>query len=66
MLGSIGLSAPVLWWSWLALGGDLASAELALWWGVGIGVGVLVIGVAVGGGVFRRRGSRIMEFAEAS
>ena len=66
MLGSIGLSAPVLWWSWLALGGDLASAELALWWGVGIGVGVLVIGVAIGGGVFRRRGSRIMEFAEAS
>jgi len=27
---------------------------------------VAVVAVAVGGGVFRRRGSRIMEFAEAS
>ncbi|MDZ8172186.1 hypothetical protein [Microbacterium xanthum] len=66
MLGTIVLSAPVLWWAWHALGGDLDAAEHALWGGLGIGVVVLAVGIAIGGGVFRRRGSRIMEFAEAS
>ncbi|MAP63715.1 MAG: hypothetical protein CMH34_08230 [Microbacterium sp.] len=66
MLGTIALSAPVLWWARLALDGDVASAELALWAGIGVGVVVLALGVGIGGGVFRRRGSRIMEFAEAS
>ncbi|MGZ8804849.1 MAG: hypothetical protein ACXWZG_06065, partial [Microbacterium sp.] len=65
MLGAIALSAPALWWGWLALNGDVESATMALWGGLAIGVAVLIIGVAVGSAVFDRRGGRLMEFAES-
>jgi ABC-2 type transport system permease protein len=65
MLGAIALSAPALWWGWLALGGDVEAATMALWGGLAIGVAVLIIGIAVGSAVFERRGGRLMEFAES-
>jgi ABC-2 type transport system permease protein len=65
MLGAIALSAPALWWGWLALNGDIEAATVALWGGLGIGVLVLVIGIAIGSAVFERRGGRLMEFAES-
>lgn len=66
MVGAIVLSAPALWWTWLALTGDVAFATAALWGGVATGVIVLAAGVAIGSAVFERRGDRIMEFAEAA
>ena len=66
MLGTIVLSAPVLWWGWLALTTDIEAASLALWGGVAIGVGVLAVGVTIGAVVFERRGGRLMEFAEST
>ncbi len=66
MVGAIVLSAPALWWAWLALTRDIEFATAALWGGVAGGLVVLVAGVAVGAAVFSRRGDRIMEFAEAS
>ena len=39
MLGAIALSAPALWWGWLALTGDIEAATMALWGGLAIGVG---------------------------
>jgi len=65
MLGAIVLSAPALWWGWLALHGDTDAAIMALWSGLAIGVAVLVIGIAIGAAVFERRGGRLMEFAES-
>jgi ABC-2 type transport system permease protein len=65
MLGAIVLSAPALWWGWLALHGDADAAIMALWGGLAIGVAVLVIGIAIGAAVFERRGGRLMEFAES-
>lgn len=64
LLGAIVLSAPSLWWGWLALSGDEDAAWTSFWSGLGVGVGVLVVGVAVGGALFERRTGRIMEFAE--
>ncbi|QIG40333.1 hypothetical protein G5T42_13310 [Microbacterium sp. 4R-513] len=66
MLGAVVLSAPALWWAWLALTRDVRYAETALWGGVGIGLFVLIAGIAVGSVVFRRREGRIMEFAEST
>lgn len=66
LLGAIVLSAPALWWAWLALTRDVSYAIAALWGGVAVGVIVLTAGVAIGAAVFERRGDRIMEFAEAS
>ena len=66
LLGTIALSAPTLWWAWLALSRDISYAETALWAGVGTGVAVLVGGIAIGSLLFRRRGARLMEFAEAA
>ena len=66
LLGVLAASAPALWWAWEALQGDRRQGALALWGGVGIGAAVLVAGVAAGGLVFRRRASRIMEFAETT
>ncbi len=66
MLGSIVLSAPVLWWGWIALTDDIESATLALWGGLAIGVVVLIVGVVIGAVVFERRGGRLMEFAEST
>ncbi len=66
MLGALAATAPVLWWSWLALQGDADAATTALWGGLGIGAGVLIVGVAIGSFVFERRGGRLMEFAEST
>jgi ABC-2 type transport system permease protein len=66
MLGALALSAPAAWWGWLSLGGDEEAATLALWGGLAIGGATALIGIAIGAAVFERRGSRIMEFAEAS
>jgi ABC-2 type transport system permease protein len=65
MLGALALSAPALWWGWLALDGDIDAATMALWGGLAIGILVLVVGIAIGSAVFERRGGRIMEFAES-
>ena len=48
LLGTIVLSAPALWWAWLALTRDIEYAMPALWGGIAIGVGVLVVGIAIG------------------
>ncbi|WP_019179833.1 hypothetical protein [Microbacterium yannicii] len=66
MFGVLVLTAPVLWFGWLALDGDTDAADTALWTGVAIGLGVLVVGVTIGSLVFERRGGRLMEFAEAT
>ena len=39
---------------------------MALWGGVGIGLTVLLIGIGIGSLAFRRRGGRLMEFAEST
>lgn len=66
MLGALVLSAPALWWGWVALTTDIEAASLALWGGIAIGLTVLVIGVGVGSIAFQRRGGRLMEFAESN
>lgn len=66
MLGAVVLSAPALWFGWLTLSRDVSYATTTLLAGVGGGVVVMVLGVAIGAAVFRRGGSRLMEFAEAS
>lgn len=66
LLGAMVLSAPVLWWAWLSVSRSISWAWTALWGGLAVGIVVLVAGVLIGGLVFRRRGSRLMEFAESS
>lgn len=63
LLGTVVLSAPALWWGWVALTDDIDEATTALWTGIGIGLGVFIVGVAVGSALFRVRGVRLMEFA---
>ena len=60
------LSAPALWWGWVALTSDIEAASMALWGGVAIGFTVLLFGIGIGSLVFRRRGGRLMEFAEST
>lgn len=60
---SLVLSAPALWFTWLALTEDISYAMTAQWVGVGTGIGVLLLGVLIGGALFQRRESHIMEFA---
>jgi len=64
LVGALALSAPTLWWAWVALTDDIAFADWALWGGLATGVGVLLIGLAVGSLVFERREGALMEFAE--
>ncbi len=66
MVGTIVLSAPALWWAWIALTSDIEAASLALWGGLAMGVGVLAIGIAIGALAFERRGGRLMEFVEST
>jgi len=66
MLGALVLSAPALWWGWLALTRDISYADRALWGGAVVGFVVLIFGIVVGSVVFRRRSGRIMEFAETT
>jgi ABC-2 type transport system permease protein len=66
LVGAIVVSAPVLWWSFVAIGGDPEFAMAALWGGLLIGVFVLVAGVLVGSAVYERSTGRLMEFAEST
>lgn len=66
LVGTIVLSAPALWWGWLAVTRDIEYAMPALWGGLAIGVTVLGVGVAIGSAAFERRGGRLMEFAEST
>ena len=65
MLGALVLSAPALWWGWLALSSDIDAAEMALWGGLAIGLVVLLAGIGLGSALFQRRSGRIMEFVES-
>ncbi len=68
LLGAVVLSAPTLWQAWLALtAADPADeAVSALWIGVGTGVAVMIVGIMIGSVAFRRRGARLVEFAEST
>lgn len=66
MLAPIVLAAPALWFAWLVVDGASTQAMNALWIGIGVGIVVFVAGIAVGARAFDRRGSRLMEFAEAT
>lgn len=66
LLGALAAAVPALWWGWLSLTVDPGDTWLALWAGVIAGVVVLVSGVLLGGRVFSRGSSRLMEFAEAT
>lgn len=66
MLLSLLLSAPALWWGWLAVTENVDYAGSALASGLVIGGVVLLVGIVLGGVVFDRRGDRIMEFAETA
>lgn len=66
LVGAVVLSIPVLWGGWLTLTEDVAAAWPTLWAGMATGVAVLLLGIFGGGAVFDRRGSRLMEFAEAT
>jgi len=66
MLGAVLAATPALWFAGHALSSDPQNAVSALWAGVGMGVLVLVVGVLIGAFLFERRGTRLMEFAEAT
>jgi len=66
LVGAVLLSAPTLWWAWLALVDDPDQTWTALWGGLAIGAAVLLTGIVAGGAVFDRRGGRLMEFAEST
>ena len=66
LIGALALSAPAFWWAWLALTGDVDQAWTAAWGGTAIGLLVAVVGLVIGGAVFDRRGSRLMEFVEST
>jgi ABC-2 type transport system permease protein len=66
LLGSVLVSAPAMLWTWRAVQGEAGASITALGLGVGIGLGVFIIGVAIGGALFRRRGGRLLELAETA
>ncbi len=66
LFGSIVVSAPALLWTWRTVAGDAEASMSALGLGLGIGLAVFIIGVAIGGAVFRRRGGRLLELAETA
>lgn len=66
LLGALVLSAPSLWWSWLALTIDVSFAWSAFWGGLTIGLAVFAIGLISGAKVFDRSGGRLMEFVEST
>lgn len=66
LLGALIVSAPALWWAWLAVTGRVEFSAAALWGGLVIGVVVLVVGVMLGGSAYDRRTGRLMEFAEST
>lgn len=66
MAGALVAAAPALWFAWQAVASDTADAFLALWAGLAAGGVVLIAGIAIGAAQFERRGTRLMEFAEAT
>ncbi len=66
LFGSAVVSLPALLWTWRTVAGDAEASMLALGLGLGVGLAVFVIGVAIGGAVFRRRGGRLLELAETA
>jgi ABC-2 type transport system permease protein len=66
LLGSVVISAPTVLWTWRSVQGEAGASIMALVVGVGIGLAVLIIGVAIGGALFRRRGGRLLELAETA
>jgi ABC-2 type transport system permease protein len=65
MIGTLVVSAPTLWWAWLAVSQDPAYGLAALVAGIATGLVVLGIGLAVGSALFERRSGALMEFVEA-
>ncbi len=66
MAGAIVTAAPAGWLTWQAIEGETIDSMFALWIGVGAGAFVLIVGIAIGALLFERRGTRLMEFAEAT
>ena len=66
MVSAVVLSAPALWWAWLALTDDIEAATVSLWGGLAVDLTAFVVGIAIGSAVFERRGGRLMEFAEST
>ncbi len=66
MAGAIVTAAPAGWLTWQAIEGKTIDSMFALWIGVGAGAFVLIVGIAIGALLFERRGTRLMEFAEAT
>ncbi len=66
LAGALVVSAPAVWWGWRTVsGGDPQDAEYAFWSGIGAGVAVLLLGLVAGAVAYSRRGSRLLEAAEA-
>lgn len=65
LVGAVVLSAPAMWFAWLALTEDPTEARTALWAGTGVGAFVLIVGILLGGWIFERGSGRLMEFAES-
>lgn len=66
LVGAVLAAAPAMWFGWQALTTGADDSAAALWSGIGAGVVVLVAGVAIGAALFERRGTALMEFAEAA
>ncbi len=65
LVGAIALSIPTLWFAWRTITEDVSLATPTMWIGIGSGVAVCALGLAIGAVLFDRRGSKVMEFAEA-
>lgn len=66
LIGALALSTPTLLLAYQSLSGDVRLGYAALWTGSVVGVAVLAVGLGIGSSLFRRRGSHLMEFAEAA
>ena len=65
LLGALLAAVPAMWWGWLSIS-DHRYIGAAFWGGLMIGVVVLAAGVSIGAAVFERRGTRLLELAEAA
>lgn len=66
LLGSVVVSVPALLWTWKSVQGEAEATMSALGLGLGIGLAVFIVGVTLGGALFRRRGGRLLELAETA